>query len=82
MQRGLAVAFVIIFILLEASVQEQVATPGSSAVLPVVRLVTSIPSLGVMALVGLVGLKSQGCSCEPHPVVGEAVRPSHQAIFG
>jgi hypothetical protein len=35
-----------------------------------------------MALVGLIDLKSQGHSREPHPVVGGTIRPSRQTIFG
>lgn len=35
-----------------------------------------------MALIGLIDLKSQGRSCEPHPVVGGTVRLSHRTIFG
>jgi len=41
-----------------------------------------IPGSEVMAYVGLGGLESQGRSYELHPIVGETVRPSHQAISG
>jgi hypothetical protein len=54
----------------------------SLAVLLVMKPVTMILSLKVMALVGLVGLESQSHSCEPHPAVGRTVRPSRQAIVG
>jgi hypothetical protein len=67
-------------ILLVASVRVYVVAPTSFAILLVVKPVTKILSLGVMALVGLVGLESQGHSCEPHPVVGGTIRPSRQAI--
>jgi hypothetical protein len=38
--------------------------------------------LRVEALVGLIGLESQGHSCEPHPIVGGAVHPSCGVVFG
>ena len=41
-----------------------------------------IPSFGVVAFVGLVGLKSQGRRHGPHPVVGEVVHLSCRAVFG
>jgi hypothetical protein len=42
-----------------------------------------IPSSGVMAFVGLVGLKSQGRYRGPHPVVDGVVHLScHRALFG
>jgi hypothetical protein len=43
---------------------------------------TMIPSFGVVVLVGLVGLESQGCSRESHPIVGGAICPSRRAVFG
>jgi hypothetical protein len=58
-----------------------VAALGSSAVLLVVGLVTTVLSFGVMAFISLVGLESQGRSREPHPLVGEAVRPSYRTVF-
>ena len=45
-------------------------------------LVASIPGYGVEALVGLIGLESQGRGRVPHPVVGGAVCLSHRAVFG
>jgi hypothetical protein len=53
-----------------------------SVVLLVMELVTLIPSLRVMALAGLIGLKRQGHSHEPHPIVSGVVRPSRQVVFG
>jgi hypothetical protein len=44
-------------------------------------LAASIPSYEVEALVGLVSLENQGHGYVPHPVVGEAINPSHRAIF-
>jgi hypothetical protein len=41
--------------------------------------IASILSCGVEALVGLVGLGSQGRSCEPHAIVGGAVHLSYRA---
>ena len=52
------------------------------AVLLVMKLVAAILSFGVVALVGLIGLESKGCSHEPHPVVGRTVLPSCRAVFG
>jgi hypothetical protein len=37
-------------------------------------------SYEIEALVGLVSLKSQGHGCGPHPIVGEAVCLSRQAV--
>ena len=54
----------------------------SSVVLLVVEPMASIPSLGVMALVDLISLESQGRTCETHLVVGVVVCPSHRAVFG
>jgi hypothetical protein len=48
----------------------------------VVKLVTMISSLGAMALVGLIGLESQGHSREPHRIVGGTTRSSRQAVVG
>jgi hypothetical protein len=41
-----------------------------------------ILSSGVVTFVGLAGLRSEECSCEPYPMVGGAVRPSRWAVFG
>jgi hypothetical protein len=42
----------------------------------------TIPSLGIVALVGSVGFESQSRSHEPHPVVGGTVRPSFRGAVG
>jgi hypothetical protein len=54
--------------------------PGLSVALLVVWLTASISSYEIEALVGLVGLESQGHGCGPHPIVGGVVRPSRRAI--
>ena len=54
----LVVAYVIVFVLLGASVWEQVAAPGLSAVLLAVVPVTTIPRFGVVAFFGFDGLES------------------------
>jgi hypothetical protein len=51
-------------------------------VLLVMKPVTTIPSLGIVALVGSVGFESQSRSHEPYPIVGETVRPSRWATVG
>ena len=63
-------AFVIVSYSHRGVVHELVAVPGSSVVLLVVEPLTTIPSSGVLVIVGLAGLGSQDRSREPHPVVG------------
>jgi hypothetical protein len=83
----LIVAFVIVFYSpggILVTVWEQIAAPrvlGHRLPLLVVAPVASTLESEVEVPDGLAGLKSQGQGRVPHPVAGEAIRPSCQAVF-
>jgi hypothetical protein len=81
-RRDLVVAFIIVFSSPEGVIHELVAVLGSSVVLLVVEPLTTISSSGVVVLVGLANIGSHVRSHEPYPVVGGAVCPSRQVVFG
>jgi hypothetical protein len=64
------------------TVREYVAVTRSLVTLLVMEPMASIPSYGVEALIGLVGLGSQGHGRAPHPIVGRAIHSPRWAIFG
>jgi hypothetical protein len=65
-RHGIAVASVIVS-WSPGDVVQEVAASRSSVALLVVKLMTTIPSSGVVVFVGLAGLGSQDHSHEPHP---------------